>query len=275
MTSILLTIIALLVILLTALLILFYRQENRLWEEITNVKKSEVIESSYLSSVGMSFLESLRAIIQDCDLLFQKQSIKSNPEDYSIVNDVSNKSRQLLQYTNELLDMSGTESSSPSSSRIEVNLIELVLSYRREILHYVKDGVSVNVRTELSPHTKVKINTIMFRQLIMHLLRVAATNTDKGYITIRYAAEKDGLRFWIENTIDGPAVPDLLQDMFSGQIEPNGKHLYKGKDMVLSLSVSKTIVKDFNGTICAESRQNGQENLLVITFWLPCQVKAN
>ena len=221
----------------------------------------------------MSFREPLSAIIQSCDTLLEREGVAGSESNTNTITEIRNKSRQLIQYANELLEMSNMETSMPRSAKIEVNLIELVMSYRREILYEVKPNVPVNVRTDLSPHVKVWIDTAMFRHLVMHLLRESAKHTDKGHINIRYAAENHGLRFWIENTCDF-VDPEILATMFTKQIDPNNKHL-GDKDAVISMSICKSIIDKLSGTIEATSRKTEQGNLLVITFWFPCSIKTS
>ncbi len=272
MESTLIGLVIILVIVLTAILILFHRQGLRLKEEMTMVQKNEGIKSAYLSDVSMSFREPLKNIIKECDSLIENEHIAAHQEILDTITGIRNKSRQLIQFSNEILEMSNMESNIPHSTKIEVNLIELIMSYRREILYDVDDNVPVNIRTEMSPHTKVWIDTTMIRQLIMHLLRSAAQNTHKGHITIRYAAEREGLRFWIENTHE--EIPkEILDTMFTKQIDPRNNEISDDKDTVLSMSICKTIIDGMNGKIEATSRKTEQGNLLVVSFWFPCPIK--
>ncbi len=132
----------------------------------------------------------------------------------------------------------------------------------------VKDNVLVNVQTDMSPHTKVWLDTTLFRQLIMHILRTAAQNTEKGHINIRYATEKDGLRFWIENTCD-PISQEVLATLFSENADIEGKKANE-KEIAFTMSICKAIIDNMKGTIEATSRQENSDNLNVITFWFPC-----
>lgn len=273
MVTILLTLVVVLLILQVAVVILFRKQGKRLKEEMEHAQESESIKTDSLSNVGMSFCEPLKAIIQNCDNLMGKDGIKNDQNSLDDITDIRNKSRQLIQYANELLDMSNTEASIPNSQKIEVNLIELIMSYRREILYDVKDNVVVNVRTDLSPHTKIWIHTTLFRQLVMHLLQCAATHTETGHITIRYATENRGIRFWIENTCK--AIPqEIVDTFFTKQIDPSYEHLSDDKVTILSMAICKNIIDNLRGEIVATSKQSGQEFLLSISFWFPCRINT-
>ena len=49
------------------------------------------------------------------------------------------------------MDLSNFDGGMPSFTFIEVNLAELMASYRREAMNLTKANVSVRVRTDLSP----------------------------------------------------------------------------------------------------------------------------
>jgi signal transduction histidine kinase len=270
MTNFLILLIVLLLIILGAVLILFHRQGLRLKEEIQHAINSEDIKSHYLEDVSVTFQEPLKNIIQNCERIESMPCFKEHPDVVNAIEDIRFQSQQLSQYASEMLEMSNTQGNISRSSKIQVNLIELIMSYRREILHDVKENVQVNIRTELSPHIKVWLDTTMFRQLIMHLLRTAAEHTDEGSITIRYAEEKKGLRFWVENTCP-PLPKEVLETMFTAQVDPdNQERGTDDKEIVMSMALSKAIIDKMNGEISATSKTTDFGNLNIITFWIPC-----
>ncbi len=275
MEQILLILVVILLITLGAILILFHRQGQRLSEEIQHAIDSEDIKSHYLSDACCNFRGPLKSIIYNCDAITKQPCFKDHPDVVKAIEDIRFQTKQLQQYTDEILEISNTEGNIPHSVKIQVNLIELIMSYRREILYDVHDNVQVNLRTEMSPHTKVWLDTTMFRQLIMHLLRAAANNTYEGHITIRYAEEKDGLRFWIENTCE-PLPQEVTDNMFADQInqQPNDKKK-TDKDTVISLSICKAIINDLKGKIEATSQQSELGFVNIITFWFPCNLSED
>lgn len=270
MMTFLILLVIVLLIMLGAVLVLYHRQALRLKEEIQHAINSEDIKSHYLQDVSVTFQEPLQSIIKNCESIESQPCFRQHPDVVKAIEDIRFQSQQLAQYANEIMEISNTQGNIPRSSKIQVNLIELIMSYRREILHDVKENVQVNIRTEVSPHTKVWVDTTIFRQLIMHLLRAAAENTDEGSITIRYATEKKGLRFWIENTC--PALPkEALDTMFTAQIDPyNQNKKTDDKDVVMSMALCKSIIDKLKGTIEATAKQTDFGNLNIVTFWFPC-----
>lgn len=270
MMTFLILLVIVLLIMLGAVLVLYHRQALRLKEEIQHAINSEDIKLHYLKDVSVTFQEPLQSIIKNCESIESQPCFRQHPDVVKAIEDIRFQSQQLAQYANEIMDISNTQGNIPHSSKIQVNLIELIMSYRREILHDVKENVQVNIRTEVSSHTKVWVDTTLFRQLVMHLLRAAAENTDEGSITIRYATEKKGLRFWIENTCT--ALPEkILDTMFTAQIDPyNQNKETSNKDVVMSMALCKSIIDKLKGTIEATAKQTDFGNLNIITFWFPC-----
>ena len=266
----LIALIILLLVILGAILVLFHRQGKRLEEELQHAIDNEDIKSQYLEDVSVTFRDTLNNIIQSCESIESQPSIRQNPDVVKAVEDIRFNSQQLVQYAQEILEVSSTQDNIPHSKKIHVNLIELIMSYRREIMYDVKDNVQVNINTDLSSQTKVWVDTTIFRQLVMHILRCAAKITTRGLINIRYAAEDDGLRFWFENTTDSTPheiIKTILSDETDETCQDNKNC---DKDIIMSMSLCKTIISSLNGTIEATSKQTDTYFLNVITFWFPC-----
>ena len=275
MTYFLITLNIVLLVIIGAILVLFNRQGKRLNEEIQHAIDNEDIKSQYLEEVGVTFKDALDKIIHSCEDIESQPCINQHPDVAKAIEDIRFNSRQLAQYAQEIKAMSNTQGIIPHSQKLQVNLVELIMSYRREIMYEVNDDVQVNMQTKLSPHTKVWVDTTMFRQLVMHILHCAAKTTALGYINIRYAKEKDGLRFWFENTSD--AIPgDVINTIFTS--EKDSASQVNGtcdKDTIMSLSLCKSIISSLKGKIEATSEQKDSEYLNVITFWFPCVVGEN
>ncbi len=272
MTNTLIILVIVLLVLLGATLILFHRQGLRLNEEIQHVIDSEDIKAKYLVDVSTNFREPLDEIIGRCEAIAQQPCFNQHPEVVEAIEDIKFKSKQLYQYSKEILELSNTQGNIPKSAKIQVNLVELIMSYRREILHEVRDNVQVYIRTELSPHTKVWLNTTVFRQLIMHLLRSAAHNTHTGHITITYITEKDGLRFTIGHT--GNEIPEEAEKILMG-VEMEEEELENpnvDKDIIISMAICKNIIDKFKGTINVIHSSEHHDHGNAVTFWLPCSV---
>jgi len=260
------------IIVLVVFLIFFKRQEQQLKEDMEKARRSEEVKATFLSHISHALRTPLNSIMTNCDMLVDEQEKINLQKQKEIIAEINQSSHHLYEYINELFELSNIEGNVPKLTAIEVNLIELIMSYRREILHEVNQNVLVKIRTELSPHTRAVLDTTMVRQLIMHLLQCAARYTDEGSITIRYDAEQEGLRFWIEDT--GSGIPrEVCETLSSKMMKPNPDSKQIDKTTILSLSVCRAIIDAIHGTIEATSEEAENGGGTTFTFWFPCEVK--
>ncbi len=253
-------------------LVLFKRKELRLKEDMEKARRSEEVKATFLSHISHALRTPLNSIMTNCEKLADEKENMNLQKQKEIIDEINTDSRHLYEYINELFELSNIEGNVPKLTAIEVNLIELIMSYRREILHEVNKNVLVKIRTELSPHTRAVLDTTLVRQLIMHLLQCAARYTEEGSITIRYAEENEGLHFWIEDT--GSGIPKAVCETLSSKLmNPNPDSKQIDKTTILSLSVCRAIIDAIHGKIEATSEQTENGGGTTFSFWFPCEVK--
>ena len=254
--AVLITLLIVLACVLVAVIVLFHRQSLRLQEEMDRAQKSESVKTTFLVHVSHSLRSPLNNILNYCNALEVMHSEQfQHHEHYNAVKNIRTHATRIQKFLNELLELSNYESSVP----------------RREIMHYVSDKTHVLIRTTLSPHCKVVLDTTLFRQLIMQVLHNAADHTEEGSITIRYDWENEGLRFWIEDTSEG--LPDgMCEDLFTSKIDPYGEDKLEDKTMALRCSICKTITKTLHGKIEAMSSTQANGTGMTVTFWIPCEI---
>jgi len=177
-----------------------------------------------------------------------------------------------LSYLDELEELTNFDGAVPALSVIEVNIVELIMSYRREILHETRLGVTVRIHTGMSAHSRATLDTVVFRQLIMNLLRISANRTKSGRIIINYEWEGEGLRFKIEDTgspLPASAYPLLFTDKVNKDLITN----IDKETTVSNLKLCKSIVDAWQGNIEALP---GTNNLgLIFSFWIPCRIRVS
>jgi len=174
-----------------------------------------------------------------------------------------------MTYLDELEELTNFDGAVPVLSVIEVNIVELIMSYRREILHETKRGTSVNIHTAMSAQSRAILDTVVFRQLIMNLLRICAKRTEEGRIIIEYENEKGGLRFKIEDS--GKALPaEICSALFTDELSEDMIINLDKNVTVTKLKICRTIVESWKGTIKALPGAN--EKGLIFEFWIPCRV---
>ncbi len=266
----LLTFTALILIALIALSLAYARLRTLLNKETRRTQQAEEIKSSFLTHISLALRFPLNAINKYCYLLNETEKPLTDDERNELIKQIHKNSHQMFSYLNELQELTNFEGAVPALSTIEVNLAELIMSYRREILHETHRGVMVGIHTTMSPHCKATLDTTLFRQLIMHLLRIGAQRTYEGNISISYNWENEGLRFRLED-MGGPIPEELRGILFTHHLKEEDIVHLENKSTYVSLNICKAIIDSMHGTIEA---YNTEDNLGVgIDFWIPCPVK--
>ncbi len=177
-----------------------------------------------------------------------------------------------MTYLDELEELTNFDGAVPALSVIEVNIVELIMSYRREILHETKHETTVNIKTAMSPHSRAQLDTVVFRQLMMNLLRICAKRSESGRIVIEYEWEREGLRFQIEDSgkqLPKNVYPQLFTDELSEDSIPN----LNKQVTVTKLKICKTIIDSWRGTI--EAKPGANDMGLIFNFWIPCKIRVS
>ncbi len=263
----------LLLVALVALVILayfYYKVLVQLKRVKIRARKNEEVKSSFLAHINNALRDPLSTINHNCQMLEENYD-KLMPEDrQKIISDIRNDSNQMYTYLNELEELTNFDGAIPALSMIEVNLAELILSYRREILHETRKGVTVSIQTTMSPHYKATMDTTMFRQLIMLLLRISAQRTQEGSITINYEMERSGLRFTLSDTSE--PIPEEIRGLLFTSMLNKGDMIQLGnKTTVTVLNICKSIIDAMQGTIEALPGEDGKG--AIISFWFPCRIR--
>lgn len=261
----------LLVSLLVIALLVFIiaRQRSYLSHKSLHSKRGSEIRLSLYTNISKALRTPLNIINESCQTL-QDKGVKqlSEAEYRTLISNIHTNSHRMLSSLDELKEVTSFSGNVPQFSMLEVDLVELVTSYRREILRETRRGVVVGIHTAISSNCKATLNTPMFRQLIMHLLRVCADRTTEGHINISYKQEGAGLRFLIEDT--GGSVPEKYRPIIFHDVDYDSL-VIPGDDLskAISLNICKSIVEALKGTIEAVYKEEG----VVFSFWFPCQLR--
>ena len=168
---------------------------------IKRAQKSEQLKSVFIDNIGRSLLSPLNDISGYCDKILEMKDMYMQPAQVKkMVTEISGNLKELTAFVNELHEMSKFEGITPSFTFIEVNLTELMASYRREAMNYTKPEVAVRVTSDLSPHCRAILDTNLMHQLMMYLLTNAAGHVTEGDIFIRYSCERRGLKVSVSYT---------------------------------------------------------------------------
>ena len=238
-------------------------------KEVIRARRSEHIKTVFLANVSHALRNPLNSIITKSNDIIAEGTDNVNPEKImDSIAQINKDGNQLMYFVSQLLELSNYESGVLTFTFVEVNLSELMASYRREIQRDVTPEVLVNVRSKLSPHCKGTLDTNLMYQLMMHLLQSAARHTKAGSITINYEAERDGLRVNVIDTGEGlpKNVRASISDVSSGDNDINLFNQSSG----LGLSICKAIVDALNGDISINSDE-GKGTTVSVFF--PCRLR--
>ena len=236
---------------------------------VNRAQKSEQIKSVFIDNVSRTLRAPLTAINGYCNEILDDEAAKADPaQTRELLTKMSENSKELLDFVAQLHEMSKFEGVTPSFTFIEVNLSELMASYRREAMQFTSADVAVRVTTDLSPHCRAILDTNLMHQLMMHLLKDASKHVAQGDIFIRYNCERRGLKVSIDYT--GVSQRELTGEDIISHLQKDDALKDAGKSSVLGLAICRAIVDMFGGEFYLSS---DTEKKTVATFWFPCTMK--
>ena len=239
----------------------------RLRNEIGRAQRSERIKTVFMANVSHALRTPLNAIITDSQKLLDNE--ESDPKKLkAMMNTINQNGKQLLYFISQLLELSSFDSNMATFTLIEVNLAELIASYRREAQRDAGAEVTVVVRSPLSPHAKGMVDTNLMYQLMTHLLHNALSHTKQGTVTIDYDYADNGLKIEVIDTGDGE--PQDFKSNFSTLIQGNDSLALFNQRSGLGLSICKSIVEGLHGTIELKSEKGKGTH---VTVWIPCKMR--
>ncbi|MBO7116291.1 MAG: HAMP domain-containing histidine kinase [Prevotella sp.] len=237
-------------------------------KEIKRAQKSEQLKSVFIDNIVHTLRSPLNAILEYSNyILEEKDETMQFAQVKEMATNINKDCEQLINFVSQLFELSKFEGVTPSFTFIEVNLIELMASYRREVLNVTKPDVFVHVRTDLSPHCRAMLDTNFMHQLMMHLLTNAARHTTQGDIIIKYGNERKGIKVTITYTGIGQA--ELIgSDIYTFLQKEDALMNFK-ESSILGLAMCKAIVEVLGGEFYMDTEYNKKT---VATFWFPCKM---
>jgi len=242
--------------------------EQRIKKEMDRAQKSETLKSVFLANASHSLRAPLKAIQGYSKMILSEQPDTMNTAQVKeLAGHINKNTEQLIDFVAQLLELSNFEGSLPSFTLLQVNLAELMASYRREALNITRPDVSVRMRTDLSPYCKALLDTNFMHQLMMHLLTIAAQNTPQGEIVINYTSERKGLKVTISYT--GVAQAELMSSDIYAFLQKEDALASAKNTPEFGLSICKAIIDILGGDLDIDTT-NGRKT--VATIWFPCRM---
>ena len=242
--------------------------EYQLKREIKRAQKSELLKSVFLENISRALRAPMKAILGYSNMILEEKDEYMQPAQVKeMVTHINTGTQQVLSFIQHLMELSKFEGITPAFTFIEVNLAELMASYRREAMVVTKSDVAVRVRTDLSPHCRGRLDTNFMHQLMMHLLTNAAKLTNQGDITIFYTHERRGLKASISYMGNGQT--ELIGEDIYSYLQREVALAMNDDSSGLELSLCRAIVDALGGELDIDS-DNGRKT--TVTFWFPCKM---
>lgn len=244
----------------------YYNQQLK--REVNRAQKSERLKSVFLDNASQTLRAPLNAILGYSNMILEeKNETMDAVQVKQMAGHIQQSSQELLEFIKQLMDLSNFDGGMPSFTFIEVNLAELMASYRREAMNLTRSDVSIRVRTDLSPHCKVTLDTNFMHQLMMHLLNNAAKHATQGEIVVTYTSERKGLKVMINYLGNGQA--DVINEDIFSYLQKDALKM-NGDVNGLGLPISKAIIDAVGGELDIDT-QDGRKT--VAQFWFPCKMR--
>ena len=236
---------------------------------VKRAQKSEQLKSVFIDNISRTLRSPLNTIADLCNkILGEKGENMQSAEVKKVVTDISDSSKELINFVSQLHEMSKFEGITPSFTFIEVNLTELMASYRREAMNYTKPEVTVRVTSDLSPHCRAILDTNLMHQLMMHLLTNAANQVAQGDIFINYCCERRGLKVSVSYT--SMVQTEMTDDDIYSLLQKEDVLRDSSKSSVIGLAICRAIVDMFGGEFLMDL---GRDKKTIASFWFPCEMK--
>ncbi len=262
-------IIAILIAAVVGLLLMRCYYRTHLKNEIQRSQGNERIKTVFMANVSHALRTPLKAIMTDSQQVLDQGGAPIESDVlHQVMTRINEHGKQLMFFISQLIELSNFESSLAGTSMYEVNLAELMASYRREGQRDANPHVTVCTRSHLSPHCKATLDTNLMYQLMMHLLHHAASHTDEGTITIAYEYERKGLRVQVIDTGDGQS--QKLEANYSELLQSGDALTFFNQSSGLGLSICKSIVEVMKGEISLTSEPGKGTT---IDVWFPCKLR--
>ena len=250
--------------------IYFMRRHYRklLRNAVKRAQKSEQLKSAFIENASRTLRTPLNAILGYSNLIQEENDATMQPTQVKqMASNITKDAQELLGFVEQLHELSKFEGITPSFTFIEVNLTELMASYRREALTLTKPEVSVRVDTDLSPHCRAQLDTNFMHQLMMHLLSNAARHITQGDIIIKYGNEHKGLKVTI--TYMGMGQAEVIGADIYSFLQKEDALTQVNESPLLGLATCRAIVEMLGGEFYMDTEYDKKT---VAAFWFPCKM---
>ena len=242
---------------------------NTKWEKMAQELKemkdkaelSDRLKSAFLANMSHEIRTPLNAIVGFSELLVDSDDPDEKKEYWHII---ESNNDLLFRLINDILALSKIESGIIDRKRERFNLTQLCNELYVMMRSKIPNADVELVQDNPCPECWIFLDSNRLKQVWMNFLTNAVKYTRSGYIRMGYSVEKDGIRFYVEDT--GTGIPKELQDRVFGRFQKLNEFV---QGTGLGLAISRAIVEAAGGEIGFTSEQG-----IGSTFWawVPCEI---
>ena len=242
---------------------------NTKWEKMAQELKemkdkaelSDRLKSAFLANMSHEIRTPLNAIVGFSELLVDSDDPDEKKEYWHII---ESNNDLLLRLINDILDLSKIESGIIDRKRERFNLTQLCNELYVMMRSKIPNADVELVQDNPCPECWIFLDSNRLKQVWMNFLTNAVKYTRSGYIRMGYSVEKDGIRFYVEDT--GTGIPKELQDRVFGRFQKLNEFV---QGTGLGLAISRAIVEAAGGEIGFTSEQGIGS---IFWAWVPCEI---
>lgn len=217
-------------------------------------QSASLLKSEFVANMSHELRTPLNGIIGFTDLMYSGKAGSISPEQREYLNDISTSAHHLLQLINDILDLSKIESGKMSFHPEPVNLTNVILEVKNNLLVLLENKDLV-FTLEVEPAVnQVVIDRQKFIQIIYNYLSNAIKfTTDGGTIKVSVRAlGSENFKFSVEDNGIGIEVTDIpkLFNPFR-QLDPGYSKKYPGTG--LGLALTRRMVEAQGGKVGVKS----------------------
>lgn len=218
-------------------------------------EESDRLKTAFLQNISHEIRTPLNAIMGFSELLNESYDDREKLEKFSSI--ILNRSSDLLEIINEILDIAKIESGQLTLNVEECNINKVFDSINSFFIDQKKFFTKKHIRLSFEPaNLLVYADCVKLKQVLINLIGNAFKFTDKGSITVGCKLDENkDLSFYVRDT--GIGIPadkqELIFDRFT-QVNSDTSRLYGGTG--LGLPIVRGLVGLMNGKIWLESKEN-------------------
>ncbi len=232
--------------------------EIRLHRTLRKAKESDQLKSTFLANISHEIRTPMNAIMGFAELLGMARRDLSEKKRVEFTRLILERSQDLLNVVNNILDISKIEAGQISCLPVAGNVNEmfdrLSQRFRAETIHLKKSRVVVSAVNGLKgEENNIVIDFQRLTQVLYNLLTNASKFTKEGSIEFGCRLSEPGvLEFWVKDT--GIGIPgDKLETVFLPFRQADDTIHTRFGGSGLGLAISKGFVELLGGRIYAES----------------------